>query len=83
MIGTKHRWEINIKRNNTLKRNHLTKLRVFVTGVILALTLPACVQVQIPDKPITINLNHNITAEVLVKVEKELDEIMSDDSGLF
>ncbi len=66
-----------------MNSNYLTKLRVLVIGTILTLALTACVQVQIPDKPITINLNHNITAEVLVKVEKELDEIMSDDSGLF
>ena len=35
------------------------------------------------DEPITINLNVNIKHEILVKVDKELDDIFSDDSGLF
>ncbi|HET8711155.1 MAG TPA: YnbE family lipoprotein [Spongiibacteraceae bacterium] len=35
------------------------------------------------DKPITINLNVNIKHEIRVKVEKDLDEVLSKDSGLF
>lgn len=35
------------------------------------------------DEPITINLNVNIKHEILVKVDKELDELFSDDSDLF
>jgi hypothetical protein len=36
-----------------------------------------------PDKPITINLNVKIDHEIRVKVDKELDEVLSQDSGLF
>ena len=35
------------------------------------------------DEPITINLNVNIKHEILVKVDKELDDIFSNDSDLF
>lgn len=35
------------------------------------------------DEPITINLNVNIQHEVRVKVEDDLDDLLSDDSGLF
>jgi len=35
------------------------------------------------DEPITINLNVNIQHEIRVKVDKELDEVLSEDSGLF
>lgn len=35
------------------------------------------------DDPITINLNVNIQHEIRVKVDKELDDLLSDDSGLF
>ena len=35
------------------------------------------------DEPITINLNVNIKHEILVKVDKELDDLFSDDSNLF
>lgn len=48
--------------------------------------LGACtptVKVEASDKPITINLNVKIEHEIRVKVDKELDSILSDDSGLF
>lgn len=35
------------------------------------------------DQPITINLNVNIQHEIRVKVEKDLDQVLSKDSGLF
>ena len=35
------------------------------------------------DEPITINLNVNIKHEILVKVDKELDNLFEDDSELF
>ncbi len=44
----------------------------------------ACtVKVAAPDKPITINLNVKIEHEVRVKVEKELEDLFSEDSDLF
>ena len=59
------------------------------TGVVvggLLMTLVACtprVEVAAPDKPITINLNVKIDHEIRVKVDKDLDKVLSDDSGLF
>ena len=56
-----------------------------LTLAFLAL-MQACtptVQVAMPTKPITINLNVRIEHEIRVKVEKELDDIFSADSGLF
>jgi hypothetical protein len=35
------------------------------------------------DEPITINLNVNIKHEILVKVDKQLDDLFSKDNGLF
>lgn len=35
------------------------------------------------DEPITINLNVNIKHEIRVKVERDLDQVMTKDSGLF
>ena len=35
------------------------------------------------DKPIMINLNVKIDHEIRVKVDKELDQVLSQDSGLF
>ena len=48
--------------------------------------LTACnptVKVEAPDEPITINMNIKIEHEVRIKVDKELDNILSEDSGLF
>jgi hypothetical protein len=52
----------------------------------LALMLVGCtprVEVAAPEKPITINLNVKIDHEIRVKVDKELDEVLSSNSGLF
>ncbi|MFK7914855.1 MAG: YnbE family lipoprotein [Pseudomonadales bacterium] len=51
----------------------------------LAVLLSACTPtVKVAtDEPITINLNVNIKHEILVKVDKDLDDLFSDDSELF
>ena len=41
------------------------------------------VEVAAPEKPITINLNVKIDHEIRVKVDKELDQVLSTNSGLF
>jgi len=41
------------------------------------------VQVAAPEKPITINLNVKIEHEIKVQVQKDLDDVLSEDSGLF
>jgi hypothetical protein len=61
-------------------------LWVCMAGVGIVVALGACtprVEVAAPDKPITINLNVKIDHEIRVKVDKELDKVLSDDSGLF
>ena len=63
--------------------------QLFAALSLLCLPLvggPGCtpkVQVEAPEKPITINLNVKIEHEIKVKVEKELDDVFSQDSGLF
>lgn len=57
-----------------------------ILPVLLCFYLAGCtpqVQVAPPDKPITINLNVKIEHEIRVKVDKELDDVFSEDSGLF
>jgi YnbE-like lipoprotein len=54
--------------------------------IFLTVLTPACsptVKVEAPDKPITINLNVKIEHEIRIKVEKQLDAVISEDSGLF
>ena len=61
---------------------------IAVGGIIggLLVVTGACtprVEVAAPDKPITINLNVKIDHEIRVKVDKDLDKVLSDESGLF
>lgn len=65
--------------------NSLTTAIGLVIGGIVVVT-GACtprVEVMAPDKPITINLNVKIDHEIRVKVDKDLDKVLSEDSGLF
>ncbi len=41
------------------------------------------VEVVVPEKPITINLNVKIDHEVRIKVEKEIDQVLSENPELF
>jgi len=53
-----------------------------LAAVVLAGACTPTVKVA-TDEPITINLNVNIKHEILIKVDRELDELFSDDSELF
>jgi hypothetical protein len=59
---------------------------IMCTALMGGFMLTACnptVKVEAPDEPITINMNIKIEHEVRIKVDKELDNVLSDDSGLF
>ena len=58
------------------------QLLILVMGAFLMSCTPT-VKVEPPDEPITINLNVKIEHEIRVKVDKELEDIFSEDSGLF
>ena len=54
--------------------------------ITLFLAVYACtprVEVAASEKPITINLNLKIDHEIRLKVDKDLDRVLSKDSGLF
>ncbi|MCZ7600968.1 MAG: YnbE family lipoprotein [Gammaproteobacteria bacterium] len=56
---------------------------VALAALLVAAGCTPTVKVDTPDKPITINLNVKIEHEVRVRIDKELDEVLSEDSGLF
>lgn len=54
--------------------------------VALLLLIAGCaptVKVAVPEEPITINLNVKIEHEIRVKVDRDLDELISSESDLF
>jgi hypothetical protein len=55
------------------------------TILILAglLVLAACINVKAPDKPIEINLNVNIKQEVIVKLQKDAQDLITSNPELF
>lgn len=55
-----------------------------ITIALGALVVSACtVKLQAPDKPIHIIGDFTIKHEIVVKVENELDAVLTEDSGLF
>ncbi|RVU29530.1 MULTISPECIES: YnbE family lipoprotein [Neptunomonas] len=55
---------------------------IFVGATLLAGCAPR-VEVAVPNEPITINLNVKIEHEILVKVDREIDQLLDDQSDLF
>lgn len=54
--------------------------------IFIGLFIVGCeprVKIEAPDKPIVINLNVKIEHEVRVKVEKDLDQLLTNNPGLF
>ena len=57
-----------------------------ILAVGVAFYLSGCsptVKVEPPEKPIEINLNVKIDHEIRVKVEKDIDELLSENEELF
>lgn len=62
------------------------RLRSCITALLLGLMTVACtptVQLAMPNEPININLNVKIEHEIYIKVDKALDSMFSESSGLF
>ena len=53
------------------------------SGLALALVACATVKVEAPDKPIEINLNVNIRQEVLIKMDKEIEDLIANNPDIF
>jgi len=56
---------------------------IIIAAAIFAVGCTPTVQVAAPTEPITINLNVKIKHEIIVKVDKELDALFSEDGELF
>ena len=59
------------------------KAQTFLLPAVLALGLGGCVTLAAPEKPIEINLNINIKQEVIVKLQKDAQDIISNNPELF
>lgn len=62
------------------------RTNLFLSVFTLALLSSACtptVQLAAPSEPININLNVKIEHEIYIRVDKALDNILDESSGLF
>jgi hypothetical protein len=55
----------------------------FLPVLLLAVACTPKVQIEAPDKPITINLNVKIEQEVRIRLEKEVDDLLTSRPDLF
>ena len=60
-------------------------LKSLAPALLAPALVAACipVQIQAPDEPIEINLNVNIRQEVIVRLERDAQELLEQNSDLF
>lgn len=62
------------------------KQTVYIPFIVTIAALGACqpsVKIVAPDKPIEINLNVKIDQEVRVRLDKDVEDLISDNPDLF
>lgn len=50
---------------------------------VAAGALGGCVKLQAPDKPIEINLNVNVRQEVVIRLEKDVQDLINANPNVF
>ena len=69
-----------------LRRQQVFPNLATILVLLATMALLSCtprVEVAVPKEPITINLNVKIDHEIRVKVDKDLENVFTDQSGLF
>ena len=61
----------------------LTRILAVLVGICALIACTPTVQGAMPSEPININLNVKIQHEILIKVDKQLDHLLDESSGLF
>ena len=59
------------------------RLLLLVAAAAVATGCTPTMKVQAPDEPIEINLNVKIDHEIRVKVEEDIDELLTESDDLF
>lgn len=61
-------------------------MKILIASALLALWVTGCaptVALQAPDKPLEINLNVKVDHQISVKVDKQLEDVMQKNEGIF
>lgn len=51
--------------------------------ILPAVALASCIQLKAPDKPIEINLNVTIKQEIVIRLEKDVQDLIKKNPGIF
>jgi hypothetical protein len=57
--------------------------RMIMMAGFAGLALTGCIQVKAPDKPIEINLNVKVQQEVVVKLQRDAQDLIQNNPELF
>ena len=60
----------------------MKKRAIFAAG-FAGLALTGCIQVKAPDKPIEINLNVKVQQEVVVRLQRDAQDLIQNNPELF
>ena len=63
----------------------VTPMKITISVLVLAgaAGLGGCIQLRAPDKPIEITLNVNIRQEIVVRLEKDVQDLIKKNPGIF
>ena len=57
----------------------MSRITILIVLLFLSAACTPTVKIEAPDKPIEINMNINIKHEILIKVEKQVEELLEDE----
>jgi hypothetical protein len=60
-----------------------SKVPRMMAAAAIGLPLASCITVKAPEKPIEINLNVNITQEVLVRLQRDVEQLINRNPDAF
>jgi len=60
-----------------------THIAARLTGIALLGLTGGCIQVKAPDKPIEINLNVKVQQEVVVRLQRDAQDLIQNNPELF
>ena len=64
-------------------KNHEFSRPAALSAAALSLALSGCISVKTPEKPIEINLNVNIKQEVLVRLQRDVEQLIKQNPQAF
>lgn len=78
----------NMKLTKSAPRAHTASMRgakraMAVTAMLGAIPLAGCINLEAPDKPIVIELNINITQEVIYRLAEDAENTIDENADIF